>query len=187
MRVVACAQRRKSDQQTAMSYAAYRCVAYLLPAARPALDSFMAVLGYDPAAVNGTSNPAKTAAATTNAIIAVRSNDGSNQANNYADTTGYVPVNTPMQARQALRGHACGAASARALAQRQHMYICRHALCTVPAQKSHVAADPAETGPSYRGHKRVQVSLPHVPASADCTRCQHSACARDHKLFRLCM
>ncbi|KAK9819387.1 hypothetical protein WJX81_000179 [Elliptochloris bilobata] len=87
----------KADQQSAMSYAAYRCIAYLLPAARPALDAFLSALGCDPAAVNGTSPPAQVAAVATNAIIAVRSSDGSNQANNYADTTDYHPVNTPTQ------------------------------------------------------------------------------------------
>ena len=85
-----------------MSYGVYRCLAFLLPTARPALDAFLTVLGYDPAAVNGTTNPAQVAAAATDAIIAVRSNDSSNQANNYADTTNYHPVNTPTQARQAL-------------------------------------------------------------------------------------
>ena len=100
------AQGRKSEQEAAMSYAVYRCLAFLLPTARPALDAFLTVLGYNPAAVNGTSNPAQVAKATTDAIIAVRSDDGANQANNYADTTGYQPVNTPTQARPALSCHA---------------------------------------------------------------------------------
>lgn len=104
-----------------MSYAAYRCLAYLLPTARPALDAFMIVLGYDPAAVNGTSKPARVAAATTDAIIAVRSNDGSNQANNYADTTGYQPTNTPTQARPG--------------AERPRMQHCKCArVCAAPAK-----------------------------------------------------
>ena len=106
-----------------MSYAVYRCLAFLLPTARPALDAFLTVLGYDPAAVNGTSKPAQVAAATTDAIFAVRSDDGSNQANNYADTTGYQPVNTPNQARRALSCHACGIASARVFAQRQQINL----------------------------------------------------------------
>ena len=97
------AQSERGDQETAISYAAYRCVAFLLPAAQPALDAFLQVLGLNPAAVNITSGPgsgpARTAKLTTDAIIAVRSMDGSNQANNYTDTTNYKPVNTPTQAR----------------------------------------------------------------------------------------
>lgn len=114
-----------------MSYAVYRCLAFLLPTARPALDAFLTVLGYDPAAVNGTSNPAQVAAATTDAIIAVRSNDGSNQANNYADTSGYQPVNTPTQARQALSCHAGHHASARVFMQRQQK-LCPVAMHSAP-------------------------------------------------------
>src|SRR4029450_13196082 len=37
------------------------------------------------------------------AVLAFRATDGSNQANNYADTTGYVPVNTPHQVNAPFR------------------------------------------------------------------------------------
>src|ERR687887_122066 len=58
--------------------------------------AFMQALGYNP---NNTSTASSTAAGVGNqaaaAVLAFRANDGSNQAGGYADTTGYVPVNTP--------------------------------------------------------------------------------------------
>jgi hypothetical protein len=58
----------------------------------------MKALGYNP---NNGSTEANTAAGVGNAaaaaVLAFRANDGSNQAGGYADTSGYVPVNTPDQ------------------------------------------------------------------------------------------
>jgi hypothetical protein len=59
--------------------------------------AFMAALGYDPddAAATG-DTPRALGNRIAQAIIAATIDDGSNQANNYADTTGYAPVNSPL-------------------------------------------------------------------------------------------
>lgn len=87
----------------AISYAAYRVLSqrYSLandPVSSQALfDSVMDNLGYDK---NNTSTVGNTPAAIGNRIAAKvlgdTLNDGSNEANNYVDNTGYVPANTPM-------------------------------------------------------------------------------------------
>jgi hypothetical protein len=87
----------------AISYAAYRVLShrYALavdPAASQILfDDVMGNLGYDP---NNTTTVGNTPAAIGNRIaqqvISATINDGSNELNNYVDTTGYLPVNEPM-------------------------------------------------------------------------------------------
>jgi PAP2 superfamily len=93
-------RRPKSEQtitnkNTAMSYAGYRAALDLFPTQAAVFTSLMTTLGYDPA---NTSTDTKTPAGIGNfvaqAILMFRHNDGSNQLNNYADTTSYTPVNT---------------------------------------------------------------------------------------------
>jgi hypothetical protein len=94
--------RRPAEERTlayksmAISYAAYRTLLNLFPAKAADLTAFMTALGYDP---NDTSTDPASPAGVGNqaaaAVLAFRANDGSNQAGGYADTTGYVPVNTP--------------------------------------------------------------------------------------------
>ena len=94
--------RRPAEERTlayksmAISYAAYRALLNLFPAKAADLTAFMTALGYDP---NDTSTDPASPAGVGNqaaaAVLAFRANDGSNQAGGYADTTGYVPVNTP--------------------------------------------------------------------------------------------
>jgi hypothetical protein len=64
----------------------------------------MKALGYNP---NNGSTEASTAAGVGNAaaaaVLGFRANDGANQANGYADTSGYVPVNTPDQVNDLYR------------------------------------------------------------------------------------
>jgi Ca2+-binding RTX toxin-like protein len=82
----------------AMSYAAYRVLTELFPSQVEVFDKLMADLGLDP---NNTTDDLTTAAGIGNvsaeALLEFRRQDGSNQLNNYADTTGYEPVNTPEQ------------------------------------------------------------------------------------------
>jgi hypothetical protein len=94
--------RRPAEERTlayksmAISYAAYRSLLNLFPARAADFTAFMTALGYDP---NDTSTDPASPAGVGNqaaaAVLAFRASDGSNQANGYADTTGYVPVNTP--------------------------------------------------------------------------------------------
>ncbi|MDQ2884464.1 MAG: vanadium-dependent haloperoxidase [Chloroflexota bacterium] len=91
-------QKAPKDVSQAVSYAAYRALMDLFPRDAAVFNSLMQSLGFDP---NNTTTDTKTQAGVGNvaaqAVISYRHNDGSNQLNGYADTTGYVPVNTPTQ------------------------------------------------------------------------------------------
>jgi Domain of unknown function (DUF6851)/VCPO second helical-bundle domain len=89
------AERTLDNKNKAVSFAAYRTLVNLFPAkeADPRHDftNFLTSLGYDP---TDTSTPAQVGNTAAAAVLAFRANDGSNQANGYADTSGYVPVNS---------------------------------------------------------------------------------------------
>ena len=55
----------------------------------------MASLGHDPAEDTAGTHPAGVGNQAAAAVLLHRADDGANQAGNYADTTGYRPVNTP--------------------------------------------------------------------------------------------
>jgi Domain of unknown function (DUF6851) len=90
------AERTLARKSKAISFAAYRALLNLYPSRAADFTAFMTALGYNP---NNTSTDPATAAGVGNtaaqAVLAFRANDGANQANGYADTSGYVPVNTP--------------------------------------------------------------------------------------------
>ncbi|MCC5823677.1 MAG: vanadium-dependent haloperoxidase [Phycisphaerales bacterium] len=90
-------------RREAVSYAAYRLIAHRYadspgaPVTLPSLDSLMDLLGYDPAVTTRTGpSPAAVGNRIAAAIIALTAEDGSNEAGNYADTSGYAPVNGPL-------------------------------------------------------------------------------------------
>ena len=89
-------ERTQGNKEQAVSYATYRALVDLYPSQKAAFDSLMADLGYDP---SNTSLDTSTAVGIGNRcaqeLLDFRHNDGANQLNNYADTTGYVPVNGP--------------------------------------------------------------------------------------------
>ena len=97
-------QRRISNKNEAISFAAYRAAVDLFPGDKATVfDPLMASLGYDP---NDSSTNTETPSGVGNmacaAVLNFRHNDGSNQLGNltasrvpYADYTGYVPVNPP--------------------------------------------------------------------------------------------
>ncbi|HEV2655754.1 MAG TPA: hypothetical protein VGT82_12390, partial [Ktedonobacteraceae bacterium] len=91
-------QKPPKDVTQAVSYAAYRALMDLFPTEAAVFNALMQSLGFDP---NNTTTDIKTQAGVGNvaaqAVISYRHGDGSNQLNGYADTTGYVPVNTPTQ------------------------------------------------------------------------------------------
>ena len=83
-----------ANKQQAMSFAAYGVLIDLFPEQVAIFDELMAQLGFDP---NNTTTDTTTAAGIGNvsasAIVQSRRNDGSNQQGDYADTSGYEPVN----------------------------------------------------------------------------------------------
>jgi hypothetical protein len=98
------AERTLARKSKAISYAAYRTLLNLFPARSADFTAFMKALGYNP---NIASSDPKTAAGVGNtaarAVLDFRANDGSNQAGGYADTSGYVPINTPDQVNDLYR------------------------------------------------------------------------------------
>jgi hypothetical protein len=98
------AERNDAYKSQAVSYAAYRALLNVYPARASDFRGLMSAMGYDPddastdpASPTGVGNQAAAA------VLAYRANDGSNQAGGYADTTGYVPVNTPDQVNDPFR------------------------------------------------------------------------------------
>jgi hypothetical protein len=88
--------RSRADKTEAVSFAAYRALVDVLPSQTPLFNTLMSQLGYDPTnASTDTSTPAGIGNVVAQAELAFRHGDGSNQFGGYADTTGYVPVNTP--------------------------------------------------------------------------------------------
>ncbi|CAN5878500.1 vanadium-dependent haloperoxidase [soil metagenome] len=75
----------------AVSYAAYRALLNLFPAQRPLFDGVMGELGLDPLDQSDPDSVRGVAAA--QAGLDAREFDRANQGGNYADHTGYVPVN----------------------------------------------------------------------------------------------
>ena len=93
----------KAAREEAMSYAAYRILSRRFansPGATPSLASFdakMTELGYDLNFVSTVGNsPAALGNRIAQSVIQFGLGDGANELDNYADTTGYVPVNPPL-------------------------------------------------------------------------------------------
>jgi len=97
-------QKQQKDVTQAVSYAAYRAMMDLFPSQATQFNALMQTLGFDP---NNNSTDIRTQAGVGNvaaqAVISFRHTDGSNQLNGYADTTGYVPVNTSTQVNDPTR------------------------------------------------------------------------------------
>jgi hypothetical protein len=85
----------EANKKEAISYAAYTALVDLFPTQKAIFDNLMIQQGYDPTNLSTDRN---TAAGVGNfaaiELINYRRQDGSNQINGYADTTGYQPVNT---------------------------------------------------------------------------------------------
>lgn len=89
-------ERTEANKHKAVSYAAYRALVDLFPSEQASFAALMASHGYNPAdtALNP-ATPAGVGNLACKAVLDFRHQDGSNQLNGYADTSGYVPVNTP--------------------------------------------------------------------------------------------
>ncbi|MEZ5667669.1 MAG: vanadium-dependent haloperoxidase [Alphaproteobacteria bacterium] len=90
------AERTEANMAAALSYAAHRAASALYPQQQAIFDAMMAAQGlqpdrtdHDPATPAGVGNLAA------DAVLAYWAEDGSNWQNNFADTTGYAPVNAP--------------------------------------------------------------------------------------------
>jgi hypothetical protein len=79
----------------AISYAAHRALSDLFPSLADTFTGFRTALGYTAAPTGQPDDPATIGIQAADAVIAARTNDGSNQAGNYADTTGYTPTSPP--------------------------------------------------------------------------------------------
>jgi hypothetical protein len=86
-------QRTQANKDKAVSYAAYTTLMDLFPALQSDLTTKMASLYGDDFAAD-TSGPAMVGVIAAQAVLDYRHADGSNQLNGYADTSGYIPVNT---------------------------------------------------------------------------------------------
>jgi hypothetical protein len=92
------AERTRSNKEQAISFAAYRAAVDLFPASRATVfDPLMASLGYDPGEyTTDAALPAGVGNLVAHAVLEFRHQDGANQLGNYADYTGFVPRNDPM-------------------------------------------------------------------------------------------
>jgi len=84
------AERTTANKNQAISHAAYRAAASVWPGCQASWDAQLEGLGYSAADSTTAATVGRTAA---DAVIANRAGDRSNQASNYADTSGYQPVN----------------------------------------------------------------------------------------------
>ena len=89
-------ERTQANQAKALSYAAFRALSNLFPEDFVRLTQRMESLGYSASdATEQAEIPAGVGNHCARLIIEGRAVDGANQTKGYADTTGYVPVNTP--------------------------------------------------------------------------------------------
>jgi hypothetical protein len=88
-------ERTTANRNQAISHAAYRAASWVWPGCQADWDAQLEALGYTTGDATTAATVGRTAA---DAVIAHRANDGANQANNYADTSGYQPVNPPAPA-----------------------------------------------------------------------------------------
>jgi hypothetical protein len=84
------AERTTANKDQAISHAAYRAASWVWPGCQVKWDAQLEALGYTAGDAGTAATVGRTAA---DAVIAHRGNDRSNQANDYADTSGYQPVN----------------------------------------------------------------------------------------------
>jgi hypothetical protein len=86
-------ERTQANKDKAVSFAAYTALMDLFPARQSDFTAKMQSL-YGEEFASDTTAPAMVGFTAAQAVLDFRHGDGSNQANGYADTSGYVPVNT---------------------------------------------------------------------------------------------
>ncbi len=96
----AAADMTDANKRAAISMAAYRTLLNLYPAQKAKLDAALEKDGLSPSNSGLTDgSPSAVGNAAAAAVIAFRLSDGANQANGYADTTAYAPVNTATEVK----------------------------------------------------------------------------------------
>ena len=98
-----------ANKREAVSYAAHRALVDLFPTEAPAFGALLRQLGYPPpppgepggaaAGPGWPATPREVGEAAAGVVLFLRRRDGANQDGGYADTSGYVPVNTPDEVR----------------------------------------------------------------------------------------
>ncbi len=83
-----------TNVNTAMLYAAYHSLRGMVPHREDVWITYLTDFGLDPADNMDLTTAAGIGAAAGKGAVAARLHDGMNQTGNYADTTGYAPVNT---------------------------------------------------------------------------------------------
>jgi hypothetical protein len=91
-------ERTLANKHQAISFAAFRTAIDLLPGSRATVfEPLLRELGYDPLEASiDASTPAGIGNRAAAALLEMRHTDGSNQLGGYADTSGYLPVNLPL-------------------------------------------------------------------------------------------
>jgi len=85
-------ERTAANKSLAASHAAHLALSDVFPACRGNFDERLSALGHR---AGDTAAAAATGRAAAQRVVDARRDDGANQANGYADTSGYQPVNTP--------------------------------------------------------------------------------------------
>lgn len=90
-------QRTQANKDAAVSMAAYRALADQFPTMEPTFATKLVAMGLNPADTSiNVNTPVGVGNVAAAAVLAFHQTDNANQAGNYADTTGYTPVNAPM-------------------------------------------------------------------------------------------
>lgn len=85
----------RGNTEVAVCQAAYRTLVDLFPTHQPTLAAKLRAMGGNPDdAKTGITNAIEIGNLAAKNLLEARHSDGSNQLNNYADTSGYVPINT---------------------------------------------------------------------------------------------
>ena len=90
-------QRTVANREKAIGMAAYRTLTDQFPAAEPSFAAKLTSMGLTPADLStGLNTPVGVGNVASTDVLNFHHADNSNQANGYADTSGYVPMNPPM-------------------------------------------------------------------------------------------
>ena len=91
----------RANKSEAISRAAHKMLVELFPTQKASFDGLMEGLGYEPADTSARgSSPGAIGNRAAKRVLDARRDDGSNQANGYADTTDYRPVNPALDPSQ---------------------------------------------------------------------------------------
>lgn len=97
----------EANKEIAISHAFYDMLLTFFPEQQALFDGFMSSLGYDPTATGSdASDPVSVAKLAVQGVWDARANDGSNFENDFADTTGFTPINNAQEGSSTAPGGA---------------------------------------------------------------------------------